>query len=63
MPSRFTRKEIWAHNALLGGVVFARKSMGRIINSTTATPKARQRAYAIDNELAALAKLLKERDE
>lgn len=63
MPSRFTRKEIWAHNSLLGSVAFARKGMLRVINADTVTQKARQRAWAIEQDLADLAKLLKERDE
>lgn len=63
MPSRFTRKEIWAHNALLGTVAFARKGLSRIMDSKTATRKAKAMAWDIEDQLGNLAKLLKERDE
>ena len=63
MASRFTRKEIWAHNALLGSIVFSRKALQRIMDSKTATNRAKAIAWDIQDQLGNLAKLLKERDE
>lgn len=55
------RKRVWRHNSFLGFCALARTNMQTIADSDTATPLAIAKAYAIQEELAILQQLLKER--
>lgn len=55
------KKLIWRHNGFLGTVAMTEKGMRAIVDSTTATFKAKQLAYDIALRCDALRKSLKER--
>jgi hypothetical protein len=61
-PEKFLkRQKVWRHNGFLGGVSMARKSMLAIMNSTTATRRAKQQANMVLALLNDLYPMLKER--
>lgn len=58
---KFTRKEIWQHNSFLGRTKMAMTAMNAIVQSPTATMKAKNEAGIIFIQLSKLYNLLKEK--
>lgn len=63
MPSRFTRREIWRHNGLLGSTRFAMNAVANVLSARTTTKEAKATAAKIDTLLRQLLSELKTRDE